>query len=65
MSFCRNIDKSQLMNLLTGMAGIYTCYFIGGLLHESLYDFLDVVDSKNPISIESQINIKYAAIPSV
>lgn len=37
MGFCRSVDRAQLVNLLTGMLGIYTLYFIAGILHESLY----------------------------
>ena len=36
MNFFKSIDKEKLVSLATGIAGIYFCYFIGGILHEHI-----------------------------
>lgn len=45
MVFCESVDRKQLVNLLTGMLGIYTLYFIAGILHESLYNIYNLEQS--------------------
>ena len=42
MRTLRSVDLTQLFNLLTGMVGIYVCYFIGGLLHEDMYASMEI-----------------------
>lgn len=49
MGFCKSVDRAQLVNLLTGMLGIYTLYFIAGILHESLYKIYNLEQSAHII----------------
>ena len=33
MKLIKSIDKEKLIQLVTGIAGIYFCFFIGSIIH--------------------------------
>lgn len=58
-----NIGENKAFQLLTGIVGIYGCYWVAGYLIEKMY-LLYYSDSNNPIKSKMKSNMYYSIIPS-